>query len=197
MPASVPRVAVLLCVLAAPALPPCRWICHSCLPGSRADLDGKLEFLDVERTDSSKPVSESAGQASTPPHHGFQFARSLRQRRDGNGRRYASQPFAEQASTTSATSSRIISPSLEFGEAYLQVETAMFDFRAGLQKFAWGKLDEPDAGRAGAQRSVEPAKVLRPAAGGRERPQGRRARACLDSVPSVLARRATCRPMSA
>ena len=52
MPASIPRVAALLSVLAAPsalALP----LDLPFLPaGSRTDLDGKLEFLDVERADS-------------------------------------------------------------------------------------------------------------------------------------------------
>src|SRR5215813_6455785 len=61
MPASVPRVAVLFSVLAAPsalALP----LDLPFLPaGSRTDLDGKLEFLYVQPTDSQSPYENPQG----------------------------------------------------------------------------------------------------------------------------------------
>jgi hypothetical protein len=161
MPASVPRVAALLCVLAAPsalAMP----LRLPFLPeGSRADLDGKLEFLDVERTDSQSPYQNPQGKLRLHLTTGFnanvRFVGDMTGTAGGTPRNPSGAGVYDFGHVK-----QNISPSLEFGEAYLQVETARFDFRAGIQKFAWGKLDEPDAAEQAPNDLLSPQKFYDP-----------------------------------
>src|SRR6476619_6196268 len=144
MPASVPRVAALLCALAAPNLPAMPLDVPFLPAGSRSDLDGKLEFLDVERADSDSPYQNPQGKLRL--HLTTDFNSKVRFVSDVTGTAGGTPRNPSGAGVYDfGHVKQEISPSLEFGEAYLQVETAMFDFRAGIQKFAWGKLDEPDA----------------------------------------------------
>jgi hypothetical protein len=161
MPASVPRVAALLCALAAPNLPAMPLDLPFLPAGSRSDLDGKLEFLDVERADSDSPYQNPQGKLRL--HLTTDFNSNVRFVSDVTGT--AGGPARNPSGAGVYDFGHVkqdISPSLEFGEAYLQVETAMFDFRAGIQKFAWGKLDEPDAAEQSPNDLLSPQKFYDP-----------------------------------
>jgi hypothetical protein len=161
MPASVPRVAALLCVLAAPsalAMP----LRLPFLPeGSRTDLDGKLEFLDVERTDSQSPYQNPEGKLrlhlTTDFNANVRFVGDMTGTAGGTIRNPSGAGVYDFGHVK-----QNISPSLEFGEAFVQLETARFDFRAGIQKFAWGKLDEPDAAEQAPNDLLSPQKFYDP-----------------------------------
>src|SRR5215831_4863985 len=130
MPASLSRVAVALCVLAAPgalAMP----LSVPFLPaGSRADLNGKLEFLDVERTNSSSPYQNPQGKLRL--HLAVDLSSRVRFVSDVTGTAGGTPRDPSGAGVYDfGHAKQDISPSLEFGEAYLQIDTAMLDLRAG------------------------------------------------------------------
>jgi len=105
-----------------------------------ADLEGKLEFLDVERAQSSSPRQNP--QAKLRLRLTADFSRSLRFVSDLTGT--AGGTPHDPGGPGVYDWSRIkqdISPSLEFGEAYLDFRSSLVDLRAGVQKFSWGKLD--------------------------------------------------------
>ncbi|HUE38647.1 MAG TPA: hypothetical protein VMR29_04040 [Candidatus Binatia bacterium] len=104
------------------------------------DAAGKLEFLDVERADSAGPYQNP--QAKLRLHLTTDFAHGVRWVTDLTGT--AGGTPRDPAGAGVYDFSHVkqdISPSLEIGEAYLQIEHAALDLRLGLQKFAWGKLD--------------------------------------------------------
>ena len=138
MPASLPRVAVLVCALTASSA---RAMPLSFLPAPlRADLDGKLEFLDVERADSS-PYQDPQGKLrlhlTTDLGARMRFVGDVTGTAGGTPRNPSGAGVYDFGHVK-----QDLSPSLELGEAYLEVDTTAFEIRAGLQKFAWGKLDE-------------------------------------------------------
>ncbi len=159
MPASLPRVAVLLCAFAAPnafamQLP-------FAPPGSKADLDGKLEFLDVERADSANPYQNPQGKLRL--HLTTDFGAHVRFVADTTGTAGGTPRNPSGAGVYDfGHVKQDLSPSLEFGEAYLQIETTMLDLRVGLQRFAWGTLDEPHAGEQAPNDLLSPQKFYDP-----------------------------------
>ena len=160
MPASLPRVAVLLCALAAPALAmPLRL--PFAPPGAKADLDGKLEFLDVERTDSANPYQNPQGKLRL--HLTTDLGAHVRFVGDMTGTAGGTPRNASGAGVYDLGHvKQDLSPSLEFSEAYLQIETTRFDLRVGLQKFAWGILDEPHAAEQAPNDLLSPQKFYEP-----------------------------------
>jgi hypothetical protein len=107
----------------------------------QTDLDGKLEFLDVERVDSSSPYENP--QAKLRLHLTSDFSSDLRFVTDLTGTAGGTPRNAHGAGVYDfGHALQDISPSLEFGEAYLDANFSVVDLRVGLQKFAWGKLDE-------------------------------------------------------
>jgi hypothetical protein len=106
----------------------------------QADLEGKLEFLDVERTDSSSPYQNPQGKLrlnlTTDFSPQLQFVTGLTGTAGGTPHNANGAGVYDFGHVLQE-----ISPSLEFGEAYLDFHSSAVDVRAGLQKFAWGNLD--------------------------------------------------------
>ena len=105
-----------------------------------ADLQGKLELLDVERTDSAGPYENPQAklrlhmQTDVSPR--FQLVADVTGTAGGTPRDPHGAGVYDFGHVL-----QDISPSLEIGEVYLDWRGDSFDVRAGLQKFAWGKLD--------------------------------------------------------
>ncbi|HSD09346.1 MAG TPA: hypothetical protein VLF14_00050, partial [Candidatus Binatia bacterium] len=106
----------------------------------KADLEGKLEFLDVERVESSSPYQNP--QVKLRLNLTTDFSPQLRLVTGLTGTAGGTPHNASGAGVYDfGHVLQKISPSLEFGEAYLDFHSSAVDLRAGLQKFAWGKLD--------------------------------------------------------
>jgi hypothetical protein len=104
------------------------------------DAEGKLEFLDAERVESKSPRQNPQAKLrfhlTTEFSHGIRWVTDLTGTAGGTPRDSIGPGVYDLGHVK-----QDISPSLEFGEAYLQIERGAFDIRAGIQKFAWGKLD--------------------------------------------------------
>jgi len=104
------------------------------------DVQGKLEFLDVERVDGSSPYQNPQGKLrlhiAADLSSRFQVVTDLTGTAGGTPRN-ASGPGVYDLGHVLQD----VSPSLEIGEAYFESRSQYVDLRAGLQKFAWGKLD--------------------------------------------------------
>jgi hypothetical protein len=142
MPRSLSRLAAIACAVAATVAEagafPIR-VPDSPVP-VQADLEGKLEFLDVERIDSSSPYQNP--QVKLRLHLTTDFSPRLRFVTGLTGTAGGTPHNANGAGVYDfGHVLQEISPSLEFGEAYLDFHSSAVDLRAGLQKFAWGKLD--------------------------------------------------------
>jgi hypothetical protein len=106
----------------------------------QVDAAGKLEFLDVERVDSASPYQNPQGKLRL--HLTTDFSRQVRWVTDLTGTAGGTPRDPRGAGVYDFSHvKQDISPSLEIGEAYLQIEASALDLRLGLQKFAWGKLD--------------------------------------------------------
>lgn len=104
------------------------------------DVEGKLEFLDVERTDSASPRQDPQGKARL--RLTANLSSRLRFVTDLTGTAGGTPRNDEGAGVYDFQHVRQdISPSLELGEAYLDFYSPRIELRVGLQKFAWGKLD--------------------------------------------------------
>ncbi|MBI2963703.1 MAG: hypothetical protein HYY35_08105 [Deltaproteobacteria bacterium] len=104
------------------------------------DVEGKLEFLDVERLHSASPRQHPQGKARL--HLATDLSSRLRFVADLTGTAGGTPRNDDGAGIYDFQHVRQdLSPSLELGEAYLDFSSAQLDLRVGLQKFAWGKLD--------------------------------------------------------
>ena len=104
------------------------------------DAAGKLEFLEVERVDSANPYQNPQGKLRL--HLTTDFSSQVRWVTDLTGTAGGTPRDPRGAGVYDFNHvKQDISPSLEIGEAYLQIEAPALDLRLGLQKFAWGKLD--------------------------------------------------------
>jgi len=104
------------------------------------DAAGKLEFLNVERVDSANPYQNPQGKLRL--HLTTDFTRQVRWVADLTGTAGGTPRDPHGAGVYDFSHvKQDISPSLEIGEAYVQIEASALDLRLGLQKFAWGKLD--------------------------------------------------------
>ena len=108
---------------------------------SKIDVQGKLEFQDVERAQSSSPYENPQGKIRlrviAELTSRFQLVGDVTGTAGGTPRNPRGAGVYDFGHAL-----QDISPSLEFGEAYFDFRGDGFDLRAGLQKFAWGKLDE-------------------------------------------------------
>src|SRR5262245_8683591 len=130
MPRSLSRLAAIACVLAATAggaeAYPIR------IPGSatpvQTDLSGNLEFLDVERVDSSSPYQNP--QAKLRLHLTSDLSPDLRFVSDVTGTAGGTPHNPSGAGVYDfGHVLQNISPSLEFGEAYLDANFSALDLR--------------------------------------------------------------------
>jgi hypothetical protein len=142
MPRSLSRLAAIACVLAATAVGAETYPIR--VPGFatpvQTDLGGDLEFLDVEPIGSSSPYQNP--QAKLRLHLTSDFSPDLRFVTDVTGTAGGTPHDPHGAGVYDfGHVLQDISPSLEFGEAYLDANFSAVDLRVGLQKFAWGKLD--------------------------------------------------------
>jgi hypothetical protein len=107
---------------------------------AKVEVQGKLEFLDVERVQSSSPYQNPQGKLRL--HLIADLSSRLQFVGDLTGTAGGTPRNAHGAGVYDfGHALQDISPSLEFGEGYLDFRGDSFDLRAGLQKFAWGKLD--------------------------------------------------------
>jgi hypothetical protein len=124
-------------------------------------LDGKLEFLDVERTDSASPYQNPQGKLRL--HLTTDLGARIRFVGDVTGTAGGTPRNASGAGVYDfGHVKQDLSPSLEFGEGYLQVESKRFELRVGIQKFAWGVLDEPHAAEQAPNDLLSPQKFYDP-----------------------------------
>jgi hypothetical protein len=161
MPASLSRVAVLLGAFAAPSALAMPLHLPFAPAGSKTDLDGKLEFLDVERAESANPYQNPQGKLRL--HLTTDFGAHVRFVADVTGTAGGTPRNPSGAGVYDfGHVKQDLSPSLEFGEAYLLFETTRFDLRVGLQRFAWGVLDEPHAAEQAPNDLLSPQKFYEP-----------------------------------
>jgi hypothetical protein len=104
------------------------------------DVEGRVEFLDAERFDSGTRRELPQGRIRThltaDPSSRYRLVLDLTGTAGGTPR------DPDGAGVFDFHRVRQdISPSLEVGEAYGELHTEWLDVRAGIQKFAWGKLD--------------------------------------------------------
>jgi hypothetical protein len=105
-----------------------------------ADIEGKLEFLDVERIDRSNPRQLPEGKLRL--HLSLDLTPNVRFVNDLTGTAGGTPRDPRGAGVYDLNAvKQDISPSLEVGEAYLDLYSRLLEVRLGLQKFAWGKLD--------------------------------------------------------
>ena len=104
------------------------------------DVEGKLEFLAVGRTQSSSPSQDPQGKlrlrVSTDLSPRLRFVTDLTGTAGGTPRNPSGAGVYDFGHVR-----QDLSPSLEIGEAYLDFYSSLLDLRLGLQKFAWGRLD--------------------------------------------------------
>jgi hypothetical protein len=104
------------------------------------DVEGKLEFLAVGRLQSSSPSQDPQGKlrlrVSTDLSPRLRFVTDLTGTAGGTPRDPSGAGVYDLGHVR-----QDLSPSLEIGEAYLDVYSSLLDLRLGLQKFAWGRLD--------------------------------------------------------
>ena len=106
----------------------------------KLEVEGKIEFLDVERVEPGSPRQDPEGTirlrlgSDLSSHLRFQSAMTLLAGgTPRNTRRGGAFNFDDALQD--------ISPSFEGEEAYFDLYLPRLDTRIGLQKFAWGKLD--------------------------------------------------------
>ena len=105
-----------------------------------AEVEGKLEFLDAERVDSSNPRQLPEGKLRV--HLSLDVTPSVRFVNDLTGTVGGTPRDPRGAGVYDFDHvKQDISPSLEVGEAYLDLYSRFLEVKLGLQKFAWGKLD--------------------------------------------------------
>jgi hypothetical protein len=104
------------------------------------DVEGKIEFLAVGRIQSSSPNQYPQGKlrlrTTTDLSPSWRLVTDLTGTAGGTPRDPSGAGVYDFGHVR-----QDISPSLEFGEAYLDFYSPLLDLRLGLQKFAWGKLD--------------------------------------------------------
>jgi len=105
-----------------------------------ADVEGKLEFLDAERVERANPAESPQGKLRL--HATLDLTPRVRLVSDLTGTAGGTPRDARGAGVYDFNAvKQDISPSLEVGEAYLDVYSHALELKLGLQKFAWGKLD--------------------------------------------------------
>lgn len=107
----------------------------------RLEAAGSLEFLDVERVEKTSPRQNPEGRIRL--RLGAEVASHLRIETAWTGIAGGTPRNPSGAGVFDLNRTRQdISPSLEAEEAYVEDVRPSFEVRVGLQKFAWGKLDE-------------------------------------------------------
>lgn len=106
----------------------------------QADLEGKLEFLYAQRTDFSSPRQDPQARLrlrlTSDLSSRIRFVTDLTGMAGGTARN----PHAWGVYDF-GHARQDLSPSLQLGEAYVDLHSSMVDLRLGLQQFAWGRLD--------------------------------------------------------
>lgn len=106
----------------------------------KVDVEGKLELLDVERVETDNPYQDPEGKLRL--RLGTDLASHFRLQTDLTGTAGGTPRHSPRAGVYDYDHVlQDISPSLEVGEAYLDYYSPRLEVRAGLQRFAWGKLD--------------------------------------------------------
>lgn len=106
----------------------------------KLDVEGRVEFLDVEgfrsATRRQLPQGKITARLTADPSSRYRLVADLTGMTGGTPRRSGGAGVFDLHHVR-----QDISPSLEVGEAYVERRSEWFDVRAGIQKFAWGKLD--------------------------------------------------------
>jgi hypothetical protein len=106
----------------------------------KVDADGKLELLHAERVEDANPRQDPQGKIRL--RLGSDLSSHLRLQSELTGTAGGTPRHADRAGVFDFDHVlQDLSPSLEVGEAYLEFYSSAIEARAGLQRFAWGKLD--------------------------------------------------------